>query len=82
MVKVHGNLPQILANLSNYEHEERITTYEVSFYTDYLGIEHLTGSLAECIRYFGTREKATLRWVSKFDSVEQLLNLPHNKHTR
>jgi spore photoproduct lyase len=27
----------------------------VSCYTDPLGIEHLTGSLAECIRYFGTR---------------------------
>ncbi|MEM7595181.1 MAG: spore photoproduct lyase family protein [Cyanobacteria bacterium P01_A01_bin.83] len=82
VVKVYANLPQILANLSNYEQEDKITTYEVSCYTDPLGIEHLTRSLAECIRYFGTREKATLRWVSKFDSVEQLLNLPHNKHTR
>lgn len=82
VVKVYGNLPQILANLSNYEDEEKDTTYEVSCYTDPLGIEHLTGSLAECIRYFGTRERAYLRWVSKFDRVEQLLNLPHNGHTR
>ena len=81
IVKVYGNLPQILDNLSNYEGESA-TTYEVSCYTDPLGIEHLTGSLAQCIRYFGTRENAYLRWVSKFDSVEQLLNLPHNKHTR
>ena len=82
VVKVYGNLPQILANLSNYEDEEKDTTYEVSCYTDPLGIEHLTGSLAECIRYFGTRENAYLRWVSKFDRVEQLLDLPHNGHTR
>lgn len=81
VVKVYGNLPQILDNLSNYEGESA-TTYEVSCYTDPLGIEHLTGSLAQCIRYFGTRENAYLRWVSKFDSVEQLLDLPHNKHTR
>lgn len=81
VVKVYSNLPQILANLSNYE-QEVATTYEVSCYTDPLGIEHLTGSLAECIRYFGTREKAYLRWVSKFDHVEQLLDLPHNGHTR
>ena len=81
VVKVYGNLPQILDNLSNYEGESA-TTYEVSCYTDPLGIEHLTGSLAQCIRYFGTRENAYLRWVSKFDNVEQLLNLPHNKHTR
>ena len=82
VVKVYGNLPQILANLSNYEDEEKDTTYEVSCYTDPLGIEHLTGSLAECIRYFGTRGRAYLRWVSKFDRVEQLLDLPHNGHTR
>ena len=82
VVKVYGNLPQILANLSNYEDEGQDTTYEVSCYTDPLGIEHLTGSLAECIRYFGTTQRAYLRWVSKFDRVDELLNLPHNGHTR
>lgn len=81
VVKVYANLPQILANLSNYEQEERDITYEVSCYTDPLGIEHLTGSLAECIRYFGTRKRAYLRWVSKFAHVEQLLDLPHNGNT-
>lgn len=82
VVKAYANLPQILANLSNYEPEEGNTTYEVSCYTDPLGIEHLTGSLAECIRYFGTRDTAYLRWVTKFDHVDQLLDLPHNQHTR
>ena len=81
VVKVYGNLPQILANLGNYEREAH-TTFEVSCYTDPLGIEHLTGSLAECIRYFGTRERGYLRWVSKFDRVAELLDLPHNGHTR
>lgn len=81
VVKVYANLPQILNNLSNYERQEQNTTYEVSCYTDPLGIEHLTGSLAECIRYFGTRETAYLRWVSKFDRVEELLDVPHNGHT-
>lgn len=81
VVKVYANLPQILANLSNYEQEAKHTTYEVSCYTDPLGIEHLTGSLAECIRYFGTRSSAYLRWVSKFDYVDRLLDLPHNGHT-
>jgi spore photoproduct lyase len=81
VVKVFANLPQILANLSNYEGKSP-TTYEVSCYSDPLGIEHLTGSLAECIRYFGTRDNAYLRWVSKFDNVDSLLDLPHNGHTR
>lgn len=58
------------------------TSFEVSCYTDPLGIEHLTGALAESIRYFGTRDKGFLRWVSKFDAVDALLDLPHNGQTR
>lgn len=82
VIRAYANLPQILDNLAKYEQSEKATSYEVSCYTDPLGIEHLTGSLAECIRYFGTREDGYLRWVSKFDAVEPLLDLPHNGHTR
>jgi spore photoproduct lyase len=81
VIRAFANLPQILANLPAYE-GDRPTSFEVSCYTDPLGIEHLTGSLAECIRYFGTRPQARLRWVSKFDAVDGLLDLPHNGHTR
>ena len=80
VIRAYANLPQILANLAQYEHGQ--TSFEVSCYTDPLGIEHLTGSLAECIRYFGTRQQGHLRWVSKFDAVESLLELPHNGQTR
>lgn len=82
VIRIYANLPQILANLSAYEVPGQATSFEVSCYTDPLGIEHLTGGLAECIRYFGTREDGYLRWVSKFDAVEPLLDLPHNGHTR
>ncbi|MUL35407.1 spore photoproduct lyase family protein [Gloeocapsopsis dulcis] len=82
VIRVFANLPQILENLATYERPDTATTFEVSCYTDPLGIEHLTGSLAECIRYFGTRSNAHLRWVSKFDAVDELLDLPHNGHTR
>ena len=82
VIRVFANLPQILENLANYEQQGETTSFEVSCYTDPLGIEHLTGSLAECIRYFGTRPNAHLRWVSKFDAVDGLLDLPHNGHTR
>jgi spore photoproduct lyase len=81
-IRVYANLPQILDNLKNYEKSDQATSYEVSCYTDPLGIEHLTGSLAECIRYFGTRDSGYLRWVSKFDTVDDLVSLPHNGHTR
>ena len=82
VIRAFANLPQILENLAAYERPGQPTSYEVSCYTDPLGIEHLTGSLAECIRYFGTREQGYLRWVSKFDGVDRLLDLPHNGHTR
>lgn len=82
VIRVFANLPQILENLATYERPSEATTFEVSCYTDPLGIEHLTGSLAECIRYFGTRENGHLRWVSKFDAVDELLDLAHNGHTR
>jgi len=82
VIRVYANLPQILDNLGKYETLGKETSFEVSCYTDPLGIEHLTGSLAECIRYFGTREGNYLRWVSKFDAVDELLDLPHNGHTR
>jgi spore photoproduct lyase len=82
VIRVYANLPQILGNLKNYEKPDQTTTYEASCYTDPLGIEHLTGSLAECIRYFGNRETAFLRWVTKFDAVDGLVDLPHHGHTR
>ena len=82
VIRVFANLPQILENLAAYEKSGEATSFEVSCYTDPLGIEHLTGSLAECIRYFGTRSDGYLRWVSKFDAVDELLHLPHNGHTR
>ncbi len=81
-MRAFANLPAILENLAAYERPDGETTFEVSCYTDPLGIEHLTGGLAECIRHFGTRPRARLRWVSKFDAVDGLLALPHNGHTR
>ena len=58
------------------------TSFEVSCYTDPLSLEHLTGSLGECIRYFGTQSDKQLRWVSKFDNVGPLLGIEHNGRTR
>ncbi len=80
VTRVYANLPEILSHLAEYE--DGPTTFEVSCYTDPLGLEHLTGSLSECIRYFGTRTDGHLRFVSKFDAVDGLLDLPHNGQTR
>ncbi len=89
VTKAYANLPAILENLRNYKDESKLTTFEVSCYTDPLGIEHLTGSLAECIRWFGANggtadgeDAMRLRWVSKFNGVDGLLGLPHAGRTR
>ena len=82
VVKAFANLPQLLANTAAYEQPGRVTSFEASCYTDVLGIEHLTGSLAEAVRHFGTREGAQLRFVSKYDRTDTLLGLPHHGRTR
>lgn len=82
ITRVYANLPEILGSLAAYEKPGKLTTFEASCYTDPLSLEHLTGSLSECVRYFGTRENAQLRWVSKFNTTQPLLGLPHNGKTR
>jgi len=88
VIRAFANLPDILDNLPRYEtpgagrNEAGGTTFEASCYTDPLSLEHLTGSLAECIRWFGMRANAYLRYTTKFDAVEPLLDLPHHGHTR
>ncbi len=82
ITRVYANLPEILANLERYTAPGKVTTFEASCYTDPLGFEYLTGSLSETIKFFGEHEGMGLRWVSKFDHVEPLLNLPHHGRTR
>jgi spore photoproduct lyase len=82
ITRVYANLPEILASLAAYERPGQPTTFEASCYTDPLALEHLTGSLSEAVRYFGTREGAQLRWVSKFSAVDPLLELEHRGRTR
>lgn len=82
VVRVFANLPSILENTLQYIDPNKDTSFEASCYTDPLSIEHLTGSLAECIRFFGEQQRGRLRFVTKFDNTEPILHLPHNKHTR
>jgi spore photoproduct lyase len=79
---VFANLPLILNNTNNYRKAGRVTSFEASCYTDPLSIEHLTGSLAETISYFGKQNDVHLRFVTKFHQVDPLLDLEHNGHTR
>ena len=94
VTRVYANLPEILAGLRPYEGQGTITshsetrsaegtTFEASCYTDPLGIEHLSGSLTETIRFFGAwNAPVQLRFTTKFNGVDSLLSLPHFRRTR
>jgi spore photoproduct lyase len=61
------------------------TTFEMSCYTDPLGIEHLTGSLSAAVARVGSGElgdDVALRFTTKFDAVDGLLGLAHGRRTR
>jgi spore photoproduct lyase len=94
VTRAYANLPEILEGLYDYagkgtitsQSRDRVqegTTFEASCYTDPLGIEHLTGALAESIRFFGAWEAPVqLRWTTKFDAVDPLMILDHRGRTR
>ncbi len=94
IIRAYANLPEILDGLPGAVGHGRVTsasalragegtTFECSCYTDPLAIEHLTGHLAACIRYFGAWDAPVqLRFTTKFDAVGPLLGLPHGKRTR
>ncbi len=94
IVRAYANVPEILGVLEAALGQGGVTTgtvarggegttYECSCYTDPLGIEHLTGSLAAAVRHFGAWPAAVqLRFTTKFSRVEPLLGLPHGGRTR
>ena len=94
VTRAYANLPEILDGLHAWAGQGTITsksrdrahegtTFEASCYTDPLGIEHLTGALAESIRFFGAWDAPVqLRWTTKFAAVGALLGLAHHGRTR
>ncbi len=83
VTRVYANLEAILDNNAAYiDPNTTETSFEASCYTDPLALEHLTGSISRAIEWFGGQPGAHLRWVTKYDRVEPLLELPHNGRTR
>ncbi len=94
VTRAYANLEEILEGLRPYvgtgkvtsrslERMQEGTTFEASCYTDPLGIEHLTGALAESIQFFGAWDaEVQLRFTTKFSAVNSLLALRHNRQTR
>ena len=81
---VYVNVDEILESIIKHieKNDNKLTTFEVASTGDPLSLEHITGSLARTIEFFGTLENGRLRLVTKFDMVDTLLDLKHNGHTR
>ncbi len=83
-VRVYVNIKDLFATIDKYiENGLPNTTYfEAASTGDPLGVEHITGTLRECINYFGTLDKGRLRVVTKYSNVDSILDAHHNGHTR
>lgn len=96
ITRVYANLDDVLAGVGTHAGQGSVTrgtverghegtTFEMSCYTDPLGIEHLTGSLSAAITRVGSGEfgeDVSLRFTTKFDAVGGLVDLPHGRRTR
>ncbi len=94
ITRVYANVSEILEGLPAYVGKGAVTsasaarahegtTFEASCYADPLGVEHLTGSLSEAVRFFGRwQADAQLRFTTKFSDVEPLLGLDHAGRVR
>lgn len=83
-IKVFVNLEDIFDVIKQHIKQQsgEVTTFEVASLGDPLALEHITGSLAKTIEFFGKLENAKLRVVTKFSNVDSLLALKHNRNTR
>ena len=96
ITRVYANLDDVLAGVATHAGRGSVTsgtvdrghegtTFEMSCYTDPLGIEHLTGSLSAAVARVGSGElgdDVALRFTTKFDAVDGLLGLHHGRRTR
>jgi spore photoproduct lyase len=96
VTRLYANLDDVLAGIGTHsgrgtvtsrssERAHEGTTFELSCYTDPLGLEHLSGSLAVAIGRVGAGvygPEASLRFTTKYDGVTELLGLAHGRRTR
>ncbi|WP_027093787.1 spore photoproduct lyase [Cohnella thermotolerans] len=83
-VRVYVNMEDILGAAKTYieERAPEITRFEAACTSDPVGLEHLTGSLADAIAFMAKEPLGRLRFVTKFHHVDPLLGLDHRGHTR
>ncbi|WP_299057091.1 spore photoproduct lyase family protein [uncultured Nocardioides sp.] len=96
ITRVYANLDDVLAPIAGLagqgtvttgdaERGDEGTTFELSCYTDPLGLESVTGSLSTAIARVGRGEHGDgvgLRFTTKYDDATALVGLPHGGRTR
>ncbi len=83
-IRTYVNVDEILEAAQKYmdERAPEITRFEASCTSDVVGIDHLTHTLKKAIEFFGQTDLGRLRFVTKFHTVDHLLNAKHNGRTR
>ena len=83
-VRVYVNVEDLLDTAQKYMERRapQLTTFEAACSSDPVAVEPYTGSLRKMIEFFGEQPLGRLRFVTKFDKVDSLLDANHNGHTR
>jgi spore photoproduct lyase len=96
VTRAYANLDEVLAGIGTHAGRGTVTsgttsrghegtTFELSCYTDPLGIEHLTGALELAIARVGAGaygRDVSLRFTTKFADLGNLPGLDHRRRTR
>ncbi|SMO66940.1 spore photoproduct lyase [Melghirimyces algeriensis] len=83
-IRVYVNLDDIFDRAHAYilERKPEITRFEAACTSDPVGVEHITGSLKKAVEFMGKQELGRLRFVTKYSTVDSLLDADHNGHTQ
>ncbi|HEY5525423.1 MAG TPA: spore photoproduct lyase, partial [Clostridium sp.] len=82
-VRVHVNIAAILNQANKYimEGVYHPTIFEGAATSDPIPVEGYTQALQRAITFFGETKEGRFRFVTKYNDVDSLLDLPHNNHT-
>jgi len=82
-IRVYVNLEEILNKATKYiiDRLPEITIFEGAATSDPVPVEPYTGSLKSTINFFAQQPNARFRFVTKYNDIDDLLNLDHNNHT-
>jgi len=83
-IRTYVNVDEIFDAAEAYmaERAPEQTRFEASCTSDIVGVDHLTHTLKKAIEFFGRSKYGRLRFVTKFEHVDHLLDAKHNGKTR